>query len=275
MKTLISKLLSLLLLMGIAGPFLAAPLAAQSALIPITYTVQPGDTLFAIALRQRLSVQQLMALNHLDRPIIYPGQKLIVGELPPLPAPAALPDAAQIAAIGGQHQALPLDCESRSAVDWAAFFGVPIDELTFLSQLPLSDNPEKGFVGNVNGVWGQIPPNDYGVHAEPIAALLRAYQLPATAHRGANWDTVRAEIAANRPVMVWVTGAVENYGGGQLYTAADGQTTLVARFEHTVIVIGYTPDSVTILDGNQIYTRSIDQFMTSWSALGKLAVMKN
>jgi len=275
MKTLISKLLSLLLLVGIAGPFLAAPLAAQSAPTPIIYTVQPGDTLFAIALRQRLSVQQLMALNHLDRPIIYPGQKLIVGELPPLPAPAALPDAAQIAAIGGQHQALPLDCESRSAVDWAAFFGVPIDELTFLSQLPLSDNPEKGFVGNVNGVWGQIPPNDYGVHAEPIAALLRAYQLPATAHRGANWDTVRAEIAANRPVMVWVTGAVENYGGGQLYTAADGQTTLVARFEHTVIVIGYTPDSVTILDGNQIYTRSIDQFMTSWSALGKLAVMKN
>ncbi len=275
MKTLISKLLSLLLLVGIAGPFLAAPLAAQGAPTPIIYTVQPGDTLFAIALRQRLSVQQLMALNHLDRPIIYPGQKLIVGELPPLPAPAALPDAAQIAAIGGQHQALPLDCESRSAVDWAAFFGVPIDELTFLSQLPLSDNPEKGFVGNVNGVWGQIPPNDYGVHAEPIAALLRAYQLPATAHRGANWDTVRAEIAANRPVMVWVTGAVENYGGGQLYTAADGQTTLVARFEHTVIVIGYTPDSVTILDGNQIYTRSIDQFMTSWSALGKLAVMKN
>ena len=276
MKALISKLVSLLLVVGIAGPLLAAPMVVQGAQItstPIIYTVQPGDTLFAVALRHRLSVQQLMALNHLDTPLIYPGQKLIVGELPPLPAPSTLPDAAQITAFGGLHQALPLDCEIRSAVDWAAFFGVAIDEFTFLSQLPLSDNPEKGFVGNVNGVWGQVPPNDYGVHAEPIAALLRAYQLPATAHRGANWDTVRAEIAANRPVIVWVTGAVENYGGGQLYTAADGQTTLVARFEHTVMVIGYAPDSVTILDGSQIYTRSMDQFMTSWSALGKLAVM--
>ncbi len=39
------------------------------------------------------------------------------------------------------------------------------------------------------------------------------------------------------------------------------------------MVIGYTPDSVIILDGSTIYTRPIDQFMASWGALGKLAVM--
>lgn len=254
------------------------PGLAQSAPpVPVIYTVQPGDTLFSISLRHRLSVQQLMTFNQLGTPIIYVGQKLIVGEAPaplPTPVPIVLPDSAQIAAIYGQRQALNLDCEIRSAVDWAAFFGVAIDEYTFLAQLPISDNPEKGFVGNANGMFGQIPPNDYGVHAEPIAALLRAYQLPASAHRGANWDTIRAEIAANRPVIVWVTGAVENYSVGQLYTAADGQTTLVAAFEHTVIAIGYTPDSVTVLDGNLIYTRPIDQFMASWGALGKLAVIK-
>ncbi len=262
-------LLSLLLI----GLLIAAPVSAQGR-TPILYIVQPGDTLFSVSLRHRLSVQQLMTLNQLDSPILYVGQKLIVGELPPLPAPLALPDSAQIAAIYGQHQALALDCEIRSAVDWAAFFGVAIDEFTFLSQLPLSDNPEKGFVGNANGVWGQVPPNDYGVHAEPIAALLRAYQLPARAHRGANWDTLRAEIAANRPVIVWVTGAVENYGTSQRYTASDGQTTLVAAYEHTVIAIGYTPDSVTLLDGSQIYTRPMDQFMAAWSAVGKLAVIR-
>jgi uncharacterized protein YvpB len=271
LKSIIDKLASMLLLMIVAVPLLAAPLP-----VPVIYTVQPGDTLFSVSLRHRLSVQQIMTLNQLSTPILYVGQKLIVGEAPATlraPAPIALPDSAQGAATTGRPQALPLDCEVRSAVDWATFFGVTIDELTFLSQLPISDNPEKGFVGNANGVWGQIPPNDYGVHAEPIAALLRAYQLPATAHRGANWDTVRAEIAANRPVIVWVTGAVENYGTGQLYTASDGQTTLVAAYEHTVMVIGYTPDSVTILDGGTIYTRPIDQFMAAWGALGRLAVM--
>ncbi len=251
---------------------IAAPVSAQGR-TPIIYTVQAGDTLFSVGLRHRLSVQQLMTLNQLDTPIIYVGQRLIVGELPPLPTPIALPDSAQIAAIYGQRQALNLDCESRSAVDWAAFFGVAIDEFTFLSQLSLSDNPEKGFVGNVNGALGQLPPNDYGVHAEPIAALLRAYQLPATAHRGANWDTLRAEIAANRPVIVWVTGAVVDYGPGVMYTASDGQTTLVAAYEHTVMAIGYTPDSVIFLDGGLIYTRPMDQFLASWSAVGKLAVI--
>ncbi|HZY41963.1 MAG TPA: LysM peptidoglycan-binding domain-containing protein [Anaerolineae bacterium] len=235
MKSIIGKLASMLLLLSVAVPLLAAPLYAQGHAqnAPLIYTVQPGDTLFSVSLRHRLSVQQLITLNQLSTPIIYVGQKLIAGEAPPLPTPIVLPDSAQIAtaqgaAISGRMQAMPLDCETRSAVDWAGFFGVAIDELTFLSQLPLSDNPETGFVGNVYGVWGQIPPNDYGVHAEPIAAVLRAYHLPAAAHRGTNWDTVRAEIAANRPVIVWVTGHAENYGAGQLYTASDGTTTLVA-----------------------------------------------
>ena len=74
--------------------------------------------------------------------------------------------------------------------------------------------------------------------------------------------------------MVWVTGHVENYGAGQLYTAADGQIALVAAYEHTVMVIGYAPDSVTLLDGGTIYTRPTDQFMASWGALGKLAVIR-
>jgi LysM repeat protein len=235
--------------------------------VPIVYFVQPGDTLFAISLRHHLSVRDLLTLNQLSTPVIYVGQKLIVGEAP------ALPDSAQIIGISGWTQALPLDCEARSAVDWAAFFGVAIDEFTFLSQLPLSDNPDKGFVGSAYGWPGQVPPYDYGVHAEPIASLLRAYQLPATAQRNTDWDMLRAEIAANRPVIVWVTGAVENYGVSYVYTASDRSTTLVAPYEHTVIVIGYTPDSVTVLDGSLIYTRPMDQFMAAWSALGKLAVM--
>ena len=56
-------------------------------------------------------------------------------------------------------------------MDLAAYFGLGIDELEFFGRLPVSDNPEVGFVGDVNGRWGQIPPNAYGIHAEPVAAL--------------------------------------------------------------------------------------------------------
>jgi uncharacterized protein YvpB len=192
---------------------------------------------------------------------------------PPTPPPAlpALPPQARINGISGQNQALPLDCESRTAVDWAGYFGVRINELKFFNQLPISDNPDRGFVGDVNGTWGQIPPNDYGIHAEPVAQLLREYGLPAYAHRPLSWDALRAEIAAGRPVYTFVIGSVYN-GIPVYYTPLDGLHTVVARREHTVIVIGYSESNVTILDGASIYNRSIGQFLESWSALGNMAI---
>jgi uncharacterized protein YvpB len=193
----------------------------------------------------------------------------------PTPTPTAIlpsvPAQVVLSGVHGQSQALPLDCESRSAVDWAAYFGYRIDEIPFFSQLPHSDNPDKGFVGNVYGTWGQIPPNSYGVHAEPVAALLRQYGVPAYAHRPLSWDALKAEIAAGRPVFVWIVGSVQN-GIPVYYTPADGLDTVVARYEHTVVVTGYSQNKVYYLNGASIYTKSVDQFLDSWSALGNMAI---
>lgn len=186
----------------------------------------------------------------------------------------ALPASALIEGITGQKQALPLSCESRSAVDWAAYHGVAIDEITFLTQLPSAENPDFGFVGDVLGDWGQVPPNDYGVHAEPVAQLLRSYGLRAFAERPLSWDKLRAEIAAQRPVIVWVVGHVDPKAGTALqFTDSQGRTTLVATKEHTVMVIGYSADEVTILDGAKTYTRPLKTFMEAWGILGQMAVM--
>jgi uncharacterized protein YvpB len=174
--------------------------------------------------------------------------------------------------VVGRRQSLPLSCESRSAADWAAFFGVVIDELDFLSRLPLSDDPDRGFVGDVRGAWGQIPPAPYGVHAGPVARLLRAYGLPAEARRYIEWEVVRAELAAGRPVIAWVTGHVEG-GASEIYAAADGRKTVVARFEHTVILTGYTGESVTIVDGARRYERPLAAFLESWGVLRNMAVL--
>jgi uncharacterized protein YvpB len=157
-------------------------------------------------------------------------------------------------------------------VDWAAYFGVEIDELEFFHSLPQSDNPDKGFVGNVYGSWGQIPPQPYGVHAEPIAALLRTYGLDAQAVRNFPLDALRSEIATGRPVIVWVTGQVA-WGTPVSYTASDGKSTIVARYEHTVMVIGYDKREVKVLDGAQVYTRQWGDFERSWAVLGNMAVI--
>jgi uncharacterized protein YvpB len=185
---------------------------------------------------------------------------------------ATLPAAASVDKISGLNAAYTLDCESRSAVDWAGYFGVQIDEINFFNALPHSDNPDRGFVGNVHGAWGQIPPNDYGVHAKPVAKLLRTYGVEAQSIYGMSWDELRAEIAAGRPVIVWVIGRVAR-GTPVPYTAPDGHETIVARFEHTVIVTGYSEDNVEILDGGLIYDRSVKYFLESWGVLGNMAVV--
>ncbi len=192
---------------------------------------------------------------------------------PPTPTPTVppLPEDHRLSGVTGKDQALPLDCESRSAVDWAAYFGRYINELTFFNHLPTSDNPDKGFVGNVYGAWGQIPPKSYGVHAEPVAALLRDYGLPAYAYRPLSWDQLRAEIAAGRPVIVWIIDNVTN-GIPVYYIPSDGLATIVARYEHTVIITGYSENYVYYLNGDTIYTRPVWQFLDSWSALSNMAI---
>jgi uncharacterized protein YvpB len=104
-----------------------------------------------------------------------------------------------------------------------------------------------------------------------VAALLRSFGVKATAHKGLSAESIRKEIARDRPVMVWVVGSVWQ-GSPISYTASNGNTTTVAVLEHTVMVIGYGPDYFTFLDGSMIYNRSLSQFSGSWGVLGNMAI---
>jgi len=188
-------------------------------------------------------------------------------------AAESLPESAHIRGFVGHPQSYVLSCESRSAVDWAAYWGVNISESEFLLSLPRSDNPDAGFVGNPNHAWGNIPPNSYGVHAKPVAALLRKYGLQAKARHDMNWRSLRSEIAAGRPVIVWVIGSMIS-GYPIEYTASDGHKTTVAHFEHTVVVVGYGPEQVQVVDAytGMLQTYRRETFMASWGVLGHMAV---
>ena len=186
--------------------------------------------------------------------------------------PTPLPASAAIEGIKGYKQTMPLSCEASSAVDWAAYFGVDIDEKEFFDGLPSHDNPEIGFVGDVYGRWGQIPPQDYGVHADPIAQRLREYGLHAKSVRQMTLEELKAEIAAGRPVILWVVGHVKR-GTPVPYTGSDGGETIVAKYEHTVIAIGYTENKITVLDGYRKYDVYQGEFMKSWNVLENLAVI--
>ena len=194
---------------------------------------------------------------------------------PPIPLDSfgqPVPASFLITDITGKRQSLPLSCESRSAVDWAAYFGETIDEIEFFEGLPQGDNPEEGFVGDVFGSWGQIPPEAYGVHAGPVAQRLREYGLNAKAVREFTWEELQAELAAGQPVILWVVGHIAR-GTPVPYTSSDGHETTVARFEHTVIAIGYSEYKITVLDGAKVYDRHKGEFLKSWGVLENQAVI--
>lgn len=186
----------------------------------------------------------------------------------------SLPDFAYISGLSGHAQAYSLSCEARSAADWAAFWGVSIGETEFLEALPNSDNPDEGYVGDPNETWGRLPPHGYGVHAGPVAETLRDFGLNTEARTDLSWDDLQEEISAGRPVIVWVIGAM--WGGSPVeYEAEDGSTSRVASFEHTMILTGYSSDSVQVVDAysGQYQTYWLPTFLNSWAVLGNMAVL--
>jgi uncharacterized protein YvpB len=184
---------------------------------------------------------------------------------------ASLPWRAYVDPIYGHRQLFNLDCEAATAADWAVFFKKPVLETAFLNFIPKAENPDYGFVGDVNDDWGKLPPDGYGVYAGPVAMVLRSLDLSAFAYRGMAFEQVKKEIASGRPVIAWVIGHV---GLTQpVRMTLSGETVIVAPFEHSILVIGYEYQKVIVLDGANRYAVSEIDFLNSWKILGNMAVI--
>lgn len=123
--------------LALAGMLLASPLAAA----PRTYTVAPGDTFRAIALRFGLDMATLAAANGIPSPyLIRIGQVLQVPATPPLPSsPLRLPAPPAAKIAGAPRLAWPTEGARKVAfgepagkgranrgIDLAAYAGMPV-----------------------------------------------------------------------------------------------------------------------------------------------------
>jgi uncharacterized protein YvpB len=265
-------------LSSVGGQVIPSPTAEGQGVQPFNFTILPSSYMeeTASATRTPTPTSAPATPSATDADLTPTPTVCSAGGRPGLDVRAiptsTLPASASIKNIYGQMQSLSLDCESRSAVDWAVFFGVKINELEFFRHLPISENPDQGFVGNVRGYWGGLPPGGYGVYAGPVALLLRDYDVAAYAYRGMTWDRLRAEVAAGRPVIVWVVGHVGRSTPVTM-TVTGGSEILAARYEHTVILIGYDGKYAGVLDGSMKYSVPQSAFMESWNVLGDMAIV--
>jgi len=183
------------------------------------------------------------------------------------------PPSVMVEGVIGHPQGHNLSCESRSATDLAAYWGAGFPEDAFFRRLPKSDNPQRGFVGDVDMPPGSMPPIGYGVYAEPVAATLRSFGLDAKAYRGMDVKTLEGQLAAQRPVVVWATYEMQ-LPGTEVWVSSDGVESTVVRWQHTFVVVGYDQSGVYLVDAYDGLTKyfSYEAFIPAWDQLDRMAV---
>jgi len=134
------------------------------------------------------------------------------------------------------------------------------------------ENPHKGFRGNISGAWGGT--TNYGVYAEPIAAVLRADGFNHSYVFYGGVGTLRAEIAAGHPVVTWISGT---WGGSSRSTKVDaaGDTYSLIPYEHTITAYGYDDTGVWVMDPGlaEKYHVSWGKFMSGWNRINGMALV--
>lgn len=259
----INWVLGFILLM-LAGLILISTGKSASSPEPTDPPTKTVDIQFSVA----KTMDAIQAATQTAAPTITPTATPV----PPTATPFVLPESFYITDIAGHKQYFGIGCETSAAVDWANYFDVQIYEYNFQHELPLSDNPDLGFVGDANGPWGQVPPYAYGVHAGPVADLLQKYGLDAIGAKNLTLDQIKKSLAQSKPVIAWVIGNVTG-GVPSEYTDSQGNTTIVAAYEHVIILTGYDQDSIRYLNNGKFYEVPIDVFLNSWGVLGNMAVM--
>ncbi|MEN6478913.1 MAG: C39 family peptidase [Anaerolineales bacterium] len=195
----------------------------------------------------------------------------------PRPTERLVPVAYRITGAPAGAQRRRLSCEFQSAADLAWYYGVPLewDDLFSIVGYSAVGDPQQGFAGaSIDDAPGQLYPAGYGVYAEPIVAALRTYGLNAVSAYGRDATWIREMVAADRPVMVWAVAGMRD-GVVETWHTTDGRPIEGVRFEHTFLVVGFTPEQVAVLDAydGKCYEYSWERFLRSWSVLGRMAVI--
>jgi uncharacterized protein YvpB len=86
------------------------------------------------------------------------------------------------------------------------------------------------------------------------------------------FEELQREIASDRPVIIWIVNLPFEIEA-ETYTASNGNTVPIARFEHTWIVTGYNSYTVTVVDSEWTYNVKLQTLFDRWDVLGNRAII--
>ncbi len=176
---------------------------------------------------------------------------------------AASPTSYKLLDLPAMGQVWNLSCEYAATSAATAFYGSMITQQSFLDAIGYNNNPHMGFRGRITGPWGGT--RDYGVYAEPIATALHSFGFTRSYFFYGGVDTLKDEIAANHPVVVWITGT---YRSSSRFIVQDGDETYsLIPNEHAVTVYGYDDVGVWVMDPSTAtkYRVGWGVFLNAWN----------
>ncbi len=144
-----------------------------------TVTVRPGDTLFEIALRHGLTVEDLIAYNDLDGTMIHPGQELALapGDVAPEPLQVVLGVGDSLWVLARRYDSTIADIAAANGIEQTATLRVG-DKLIIPGRYAASDLD----VGGPAHVEIVVSANDtlWGIaqeHGSNVSAIMSANNL--------------------------------------------------------------------------------------------------
>jgi uncharacterized protein YvpB len=158
-----------------------------------------------------------------------------------------------------------LSCEYASLVMAMGAYNTWVSEWTIGQLVPLSDNPNWGYRGNIDGWWGNT--TDYGVYPKALVKPLAELGFRSAVLGGADEPTALKQYLANGvPVVLWL-----GYWGDQSYIeyTEDGTPYRLNPGYHVVVASGYDESGVYAIDpatGAEVSWVWSD-FMWMWNAM--------
>lgn len=169
------------------------------------------------------------------------------------------------------HQQRSLSCEYASLHIASTMLGNPVSEYDFEAIVPRSENPHKGYRGDIHGNWGNT--TDCGVYAGPLALALALQTFGFT---GEVFYGDRGELAfrldRGHPTVVWLAmrGAVDSFDAWD----AEGSRFQLTRWMHVMVAYGYDDGGVYLTDPGIAEYRYYgwDQFLAMWGVMDGMAI---
>ncbi len=186
---------------------------------------------------------------------------MVVPLLQPRPA-----EAHSVLDVGAYQQQYNLSCEFAALQIVTQYRGDAISEHWAVSTTNWSDNPHRGYRGDITGAWGNTW--DYGIYAKPLADIARSAGYGAEASYG-DAGSMAAYHDAGIPVIVWLS---VNQDPGWYEVDESGEQYKIVPYMHVVVAYGHDDTGVYISDpATGWYDHfSWDYFTSAWSILDNM-----